>query len=304
MKRITLVLGSGGPVGHAFHAGTLRAVAHATGWDPRHAELVVGTSAGAQVGALLRAGMSADDLCARVTGAPMSKEGAAIAAHYMRPDHDARGVWKRYRPASLAYLKRFLLRPWRARLGSIFSALLPHGTVSLLPQAEGLQRLFGHAWPTERKLWITALCLHSGELLAFGRPDAPATDVGTAVACSGAVPAVCKPVEVAGRLFVDGGMASATNLSLLHDVDEDLVIVSSPLSSIAPMRIPLYRELRALRARGKRVLVLEPKGEAARAMGLNPMALDRAPRVADAAYRSTLSEISRADVQRELSSVL
>jgi NTE family protein len=300
-KRITLVLGSGGPVGHAFHAGALRAIARALSWDPRRADLVLGTSAGAQVGALLRAGMSADDLCARVTGEPMSDEGTSIAAHYTRPDHDVKeSVWRNYRPASTEYLKRGFWRSWR--IGSLASAILPTGPVCLLSQAEGLRKLFGEAWPLER-LWIAALCLHSGELLAFGK-NAPATDVGTAVACSGAVPAVCKPIEVGGRSFIDGGMASATNLSLLHDADEDLVIVSSPLSSIAPMRIPLWREVRALRARGKRVVVLEPKGGSLSAMGMNPMALDRAPAVADAAYRSMLHEISRPSVQRELSSAL
>jgi len=46
MPRIGLVLGAGGIVGHAFHAGVLGALAEVTGWDPRAAEVVVGTSAG------------------------------------------------------------------------------------------------------------------------------------------------------------------------------------------------------------------------------------------------------------------
>ncbi|HZO16597.1 MAG TPA: hypothetical protein VFB62_25150, partial [Polyangiaceae bacterium] len=63
--RIGLVLGAGGPVGHAFHAGVVRALHESISWDARDAAVVVGTSAGAQVGALLRAGMSADDVAAR-----------------------------------------------------------------------------------------------------------------------------------------------------------------------------------------------------------------------------------------------
>src|SRR5690348_3959752 len=66
--RIALVLGAGGPVGHAFHAGALSALEHALGWDARSADLVVGTSAGAQVGGLLRAGLHGADLSARVRG--------------------------------------------------------------------------------------------------------------------------------------------------------------------------------------------------------------------------------------------
>jgi NTE family protein len=301
-KKITLVLGSGGPIGHAFHAGLLRALSDGLGWDARESELVLGTSAGAQVGALLRAGMSGVDLMARVTGESLSQEGDRIARHYTRPSHDAPAGRAPYRPASTPYLLRALAQPWRTRPGRLLAALLPRGRVSLMPQAEGLQRLFGLAWPS-RPLWIAALCLHSGELTAFGRPGAPATDVGTAVACSGAVPAVCEPVHVAGRPFIDGGIASATNLELVRDVEDDLVIVSSPLSMIPPMRLLLWNEVRKLRAAGRRTVVFEPEGEASNAMGLNPMSLPRCGEVARAAYRSALRNIEGGTTSRELSSV-
>ncbi|MDQ1475357.1 MAG: hypothetical protein QOE62_586, partial [Actinomycetota bacterium] len=49
--RIGLVLGAGGAVGHAFHAGVLAGITEATGWDARDAEVIVGTSAGSVVGA-------------------------------------------------------------------------------------------------------------------------------------------------------------------------------------------------------------------------------------------------------------
>ncbi|MPY93695.1 MAG: patatin-like phospholipase family protein, partial [Acidimicrobiia bacterium] len=57
MGRVALVLGAGGTVGHAYHAGTLAALGELTGWDARHADVVVGTSAGSIVGAMLRAGV-------------------------------------------------------------------------------------------------------------------------------------------------------------------------------------------------------------------------------------------------------
>ena len=50
----------------------------------------------------------------------------------------------------------------------ICSALLPRGRVCLEPQRQGLRNLFGDEWP-EEQLWITAVCLHSGERVAFGR---------------------------------------------------------------------------------------------------------------------------------------
>ena len=62
MKRVGLVLGAGGVVGQAYHSGVLAALEHDLGWDPRTAEVIVGTSAGSITGTLLRLGVSAEDL--------------------------------------------------------------------------------------------------------------------------------------------------------------------------------------------------------------------------------------------------
>src|SRR6478735_9602223 len=63
-RRIGLVLGAGGTTGAAFHAGALLALEQDLGWDPREADIIVGSSAGSIVGALLRAGLTTDDLAA------------------------------------------------------------------------------------------------------------------------------------------------------------------------------------------------------------------------------------------------
>ena len=52
MARIGLVLGAGGEIGYACHAGVLAALAEVIGWDARSAEVVVGTSAGSIAGAV------------------------------------------------------------------------------------------------------------------------------------------------------------------------------------------------------------------------------------------------------------
>jgi NTE family protein len=48
--RVGLVLGGGGVVGVAYHAAALAAIERDLGWEPRPAEVVVGTSAGSLVG--------------------------------------------------------------------------------------------------------------------------------------------------------------------------------------------------------------------------------------------------------------
>jgi NTE family protein len=118
------------------------------------------------------------------------------------------------------------------------------------------------------------------------------------------VPSICTPVELEGRKLVDGGMHSATNLDLLEDTDDDLVIVSSPLSMIGPMRFLLRSELRRLRKRGKRVVTFEPRGRAAEVMGRDPMALHKAPDVARASRETFLEELEKPALRELFDGVL
>jgi NTE family protein len=292
-RRVGLVLGAGGPVGHAFHAGVLRALQRGLGWDARRAHLIVGTSAGAQVGALMRAGMDGEDLAARVCGEPLRDRAREVARHWIRPCHrtpDA-DLPRRRSPAALGLLLDALRRPARFGLGRLFTALAPEGRVRLDAQAAGLQRVFGHSWP-ERGLWLTSVHLDSGDRVAFGAPGAPSIDVGTAVACSGAVPGVHVPVRWGGRRYVDGGMHSLTHLDLLDGVGLDLVVVLSPLSMFAPLRALLRRDINNLE-RKVPVLAFEPRAAALRAMGYNPMDSERVALVARAACEDTLRELDR-----------
>jgi hypothetical protein len=60
---LVLVLGAGGPVGHAFHAGVLAAIRAVAGAHlGEAADLIIGTSAGAHAAALLRAGVAPEAL--------------------------------------------------------------------------------------------------------------------------------------------------------------------------------------------------------------------------------------------------
>ena len=78
MPRIGLVLGAGGVVGQSYHAGVLAALEHDFGWDPRTADVIVGTSAGSITGMLLRAGVPASELAAWAVRAPLSAEGQVL----------------------------------------------------------------------------------------------------------------------------------------------------------------------------------------------------------------------------------
>ena len=286
---VTLVLGAGGPVGRAFHAGVLRALADGCGWDPRRADAIVGTSAGAQVGALLRAGWDAHRLLQR------SRDAAPPAT----PSR-AHRRW----PSSPAYLRAVAARPWQARLGPLVAALVPERASPAQPTAGGahlgdaLHRVFAGRWP-HRPLWIPAVHADSGARVVFGRRDAPSIDVATAVRCSSAVPGLRPPVQVGDERYVDGGIRSPTHADLALDTAPSArrrtIVVLSPLSRFAPLRWLLRWELLPALRSGLDVIVFEPDRAVAGAMGWNPMDARRASAVAEAAYRGTRRRLERSD---------
>ena len=212
--RIGLVLGAGGVIGHAYHAGVLDGLCDATGWDPRDAEVIVGTSAGSVVGALLRAGFSARDLAARSTGDPVSPKGAELVRRAGMGDGAARfptGPTRRRglpRMASPSLLMRAALRPfWMNRPGVMLAGALPAGAVPTELVAAAFRPLFGSDWP-ERNLWATAVRLRDGNRVVFGRPGVPPVPVAHAVAASCAIPSFFEPVTIGGVPFVDGGVCA------------------------------------------------------------------------------------------------
>ncbi|HEX6675519.1 MAG TPA: patatin-like phospholipase family protein [Actinomycetes bacterium] len=308
MGRVGLVLGAGGVVGHAFHAGVLRALAEATGWDPRNAEVIVGTSAGAHVGALLRGGFSAADVAARVAGEPVSAEGARILRRIgpNEPIPAPRG--RSIGMASPRLLLRAVARPWAPpRLGSLTAAVLPRGRVSLEPFAVRLRWLFEHGWPDD-PLWLCTVRLDDGRRVVLGQPGAPATDVGTAVAASCAIPGWFAPVAVDGCWCVDGGVHSPTNLDVLAGLGLDLVVVSAPMSIARGVRRPsvdqparralrlrLADEARRVRRQGTEVVAFQPVAADLEVMGLNSMDPRHRYPVVRQAYESTLRRLRHPD---------
>jgi NTE family protein len=78
MIKVGLVLGAGGVVGQAYHAGVLAALEQDLGWDPRTADVIVGSSAGSVTGTLLRLGVPASDLASYAVESPLSPGGASI----------------------------------------------------------------------------------------------------------------------------------------------------------------------------------------------------------------------------------
>jgi NTE family protein len=301
-------------VGHAFHAGVLSALSEEVGWDAGRADVLVGTSAGSLVAALLRAGMPAADLGRRARGEALSPDGAAVVARagfgpprQREPRRPTGGAI-----ASPARVARAFRAPWEIRPGSLVAAMLPAGRIPTDPIAAPFVALFGERWPS-RPLWVVAVELDTGRRTVFGRRGAPPATPAQAVQASCAIPAYYEPVDVCGSRFVDGGVHSTTNADLVASEDPDLVLISAPMSAVRgatrmgldlPMRqiarLSLAREVAGLRRRGIDVVTFQPT--AADLPVMNGDALDPAKLgpVSARVRETTLERLARTDVKARL----
>jgi NTE family protein len=293
---IGLVLGAGGMSGQAYHAGALAALAHDTGWDPRTADVVVGTSAGAVTGALLRGGVGADDLAAYGVQAPLSAAMTRVAEAV--DGHAALTPLRWYQvlrpgrfpgPGLLLALARHPERFMTALL-----ALTHAADADVEEQLDFLDSLLP-AWPVD-DLRVCAVRRRDGHRVVFrdGRQSPR-----RAVAASCAVPGYFAPVEIAGVEYIDGGAHTPTNADVLAPHDVEVVVVVSPMSASGSWGAGvdglvrrtagawLAREVSLLRAAGKHVLVVEPGVDVRAVMGDDPMSVEVAPDVVREAFLDT-----------------
>ncbi|NUO49267.1 MAG: patatin-like phospholipase family protein [Polyangiaceae bacterium] len=285
-KRRGLVFGCGGSLGHAWAVCALRRFERNTGFDPRSADVVVGTSAGSVLASMVGAGIGSDELLQRLEAAlDASQRIAGGTRDHLPPLPGAR-------PLSLGLFAQGLLGRRPPLVG--LTGLLPAGRATGLAVEEpvaSLETVSG--WVRHPKTWIVTIDVATGERVAFGKPGAPGATIREAVAASCAVPGWVAPVSIGGREYLDGGVVSPTSADLLLGEKLDEVIVISPLTSrhfawprslgqaaervlrVTMSRI-LDREVAALEARGVEVTRLEPNAHDLALMGPNFMDRRRA----------------------------
>lgn len=294
-------------MGVAYHAGALAAIQHDLGWDPRDADVIVGTSAGSLVGALLRLGVPATDIAALQVG------GAAWATDETLVDWYAHR--RSFEPFALSNLLRRprLLGPSavmgiagqarRRGLGSLgcLTLMLSDGDETLELDLEPLEAVLGamlggHSWPRDRLLVCATRRSHCRRTVfgTAGRQD----DFVRAIAASCAVPGYFRPVTIAGERYVDGGVISATNADVLRREDLDVAIVVSPMTgrgighSVSGAvrrfcRTVLEGEVRTLERAGVEVVVVEPGPDVMAHMSNDFMDEEAVPRIVQESFLDT-----------------
>lgn len=215
--RRALVLAGGGLVGIAWETGVLRGIADESPAAAQRlvdSDVLVGTSAGAAVAAQISSGCPLEVL--------FDRQRATTSAE-VDPGVDIAAITDLF----LQALREPSARGRLQRIGAV--ALATQTVPEPVRRAVIAERLPSHHWP-DRELRITAIDTGTGELVVFDRHSG--IELVDAVAASCAVPGAWPPVTIAGRRYMDGGVASSVNLTIAGDCDAAVVLV--PAGADAP----------------------------------------------------------------------
>ncbi|MGH8947155.1 MAG: patatin-like phospholipase family protein, partial [Acidimicrobiia bacterium] len=229
MKRVGLVLGGGGITGAAYEMAALMAIELATGWNPNQADVLIGTSSGAFVGALVRHdALTLDSLV-------MPDDERADVAERIRSHVYARGRG----PGVVKWVRHGVVpgirRPGLTMLLGTPAPYHASGLAAWVARHIGEDAAAG--WP-RRPTAIVAYDLRRSTRVPFGTETAPTVGIADAVAASSAIPLVFTPYGIDGDMYVDGGVVSGTHADLVlassHPLD--FVLVLAPMAATEQRR--------------------------------------------------------------------
>jgi NTE family protein len=318
---IGLVLGGGGILGGAWLIGALHALHEATGFEPNTASHIVGTSAGSVIGALVAEGLPPSFLVFHQRGGDVSGMTDRFHEPIRNADEESRnfiswtGTVPRPALGSPCLALRTTLQPWRYPAATAMTGWIGRGFLSTDGIGRVVRAIVPSGWSSHPNLWLVSLDYNTGRRVVFGREGAPRAHLDEAVQASCAIPGLYRPMRIGGRLYVDGGVWSPSNLDLLahDDVPElDLIVALNPMTTLQPglpttlaerverrvrstMGRRFGREARRFKEVGTPVLMIQPTAEDLEAMGINLMDPSRRVRVLETAIATTASRLQEAD---------
>ncbi len=300
-----LVLGAGGVLGAAWTIGALAAVEQELGWDPREAEVLIGTSAGSVLASALGCGVTVGELLDHQSGKPDARISYDV-------DKDSGGALPPIpRPfmGSPRGVLRSAMRPWKVTPMGALAAALPQGRGSIEPLGRLVDGLLPDGgWAPHPATWVVAMDYDSGRRVPFGRTGTPICPLREAVMASCAIPGWYQPVTVNRRRYVDGGVCSPTSVDLVTPLRLDEVIVLSPMTSLSyddPTSVAArierrfrrlvtkrtVSELKKVAATGTRTTFLGPTAEDLAIIGANMMDPRRRLEVLETSLRTSAAAL-------------
>lgn len=238
-RRLGLALAGGGPEGAVYEIGALRALEEAIdGLDLNDCDVYVGVSAGGFIAASLANGQTTSQLVRGLVTDVAGEHSFNPASFFMPayrewirrgfklPGLVTEAVWEIIRSPRQQTLAKSLMQLSRA---------LPLGLFDNEPIRRYLKRVFALHGRTDdfrllrRKLFVVAADLEAGTPIVFGSEGWDHVPISAAVQASTAAPGVYPPVEIEGRLCVDGVLLKTLHASVALDHGADLLLCVNPL---------------------------------------------------------------------------
>ncbi len=255
-----IALAGGGPLGAIYEIGALLALGEALdGLDLIDCDVYVGVSSGSFISAGLANGLSP----------------RAMYEMFIESDSadDPFEPGLLLRPALGEYAERFAALPGLlASAGSSYlenagsrgffesfgrlARALPTGAFDNAGVGEYLTQLFSAPRRTndfrelERKLFLVATDLDTGESVPFGAPGWDDVPIARAVQASAALPGLFPPVEIGGRYYVDGALTKTLHASVALREGAELLLCVNPL-------VPFDSRMAASRTHHKQASIVE-----------------------------------------------
>ena len=284
-----VVLGGGASLGRAMHWGLSAGFLEA-GLDLRNADLMIGTSAGAIMGAYLALGedprLSPTPIHPPSASPPSTNANAALeqlavacakAVTSSCPEEEWKAIWR--------------------------AALAPDTVLDTVDENAAVTRptiaaLNGRPWPANFR--AAAVNAFTGQLQLWGPSSRVPLD--RAVASSSALPGVWPPITLGGGRYIDGGVRSMLNADLAKGAERVVVIscfdLSPSLRASEPVKVlnvALNEEIEQLRAQGSSVELITPDKEflVLSEYGAKMFDASRVPAAYEIAKAQTRREIDR-----------
>ena len=238
-RRLGLALASGGMLGGVYEVGALRALEESIdGLDLNRMDVYVGVSAGAFVGSHLVNGITVTEMI-RGLRAEAGKETLFDPSIF-------------FRPALREMRRRGLQLPW-VIADALMQFLKGAETSSFIGSLEGLgpslpvclfdneairdylHRTFSRRGRTDdfrklsQKFFVVSTDLETGGAVVFGHNGLDHVPISRAVQASTAVPGIYQPVEVEGRVCVDGVLLKTVHSTVALAHGADLLLCVNPL---------------------------------------------------------------------------
>ena len=276
MTKVGLILGGGGIVGIAWETAVLAGLQDACGFDPSESAVVVGTSAGSVVGAIVALGKNLTEVAGQLRADRTSRAGTTTP-----PDFSSGAMAEIF---SLFQSEAGRTREGALRMGELAMKAEPALTEDAF--LKSFDRTVGtDVWP-DVDLRVTSTNCRTGERAVWDKTSG--IPLQRAVASSCAIPGFYPTVSFNGEHYMDGPRGMGYNADIVRNHGLDAVLFLGPDlgGGLAWM---MKSELDALRTLGVKMHAITG-GDEFQAAGFNLMDPASRERAVDIGLREGKAE--------------